>query len=103
MMKAFGSAMISSEEGGIIEQAIKWFKESVDDLENIIGTKDFVLTAKEDNAMNSCFIFPLKIHWLMLFDKFLTGAMLGLGFIVAIWTVIKLTQKPKKERKPHRI
>lgn len=40
--------------------------------------------------MNSCFIFPLKIHWLMLFDKFLTGAMLGLGFIVAIWTVIKL-------------
>ncbi|EJB5621284.1 TPA: hypothetical protein ACGHB6_002730 [Acinetobacter baumannii] len=51
--------------------------------------------------MNSCFIFPLKIHWLMLFDKFLTGAMLGLGFIVAIWTVIKLTQKPKKERKPH--
>lgn len=53
--------------------------------------------------MNSCFIFPLKIHWLMLFDKFLTGAMLGLGFIVAIWTVIKLTQKPKKERNPHRI
>ncbi|EJB5621285.1 hypothetical protein [Acinetobacter baumannii] len=47
MTKAFGSAMISSEEGGIIEQAIKWFKESVDDLENIIGTKDFVLTAKE--------------------------------------------------------
>ncbi|HFV9278778.1 hypothetical protein ACT41M_20250 (plasmid) [Acinetobacter baumannii] len=47
MTKAIGSTMISSEEYGIIEQAFRCFKESVDDLENIIGTKDFVLTAKE--------------------------------------------------------
>lgn len=26
---------------------------------------------------------------------------LGLGFIVAVWIVIKLTSKPKQERKPH--
>ncbi|WP_354734561.1 hypothetical protein [Acinetobacter nosocomialis] len=51
--------------------------------------------------MNNFLPFTVSINWLVAFGKFLDGMILGLGFIVAVWIVIKLTSKPKKEPKPH--